>query len=383
MEGRNRNMKKAPKRLPGGFTYIENRQMLKLQFTVNNRRYAVYGNSVKECEEKKEEKKELLKNSLHLDKQKVTLRNYYNSVWLEEQKKTVKDSTLWYYSKQWGYIDELLGNRKISCIQKADAIEFQNRLLKEGKSAKLVNRCTKLLRQVLQTAVVDRIISFNPCEGVKMLKDESPKASETNHRALTQEETGTFLRYAEDSNYYHLFRFLLETGVRISEALALTWNDVDFVKREIRIDKTIARTSGKGFEVSDSTKTASSTRMIPITESVAAILKAQEKRNMMLYAMPFDKRIFLNAKGKTSNYNTVNVCIGHIIKQINLEGYHMEWFSAHAFRDTFATRCIEQGMQPHTLRTLLGHSSLKMTMDLYAHVMPNTKYEEMSKIRIV
>lgn len=376
-------MKKAPKRLPSGFTYIEERQMLKLQFTVDNKRYAVYGNSVKECEEKKEEKKELLKNSLHLEKQKITLKNYYNFVWLEEQKKTVKSSTIWYYSKQWIYIDGALGMKKISCIQKADAIEFQNKLLREGKSSKLVNRCTKLLKQILQAAVVDRIISFNPCEGMKMMKDDSPKASETNHRALTPEETTLFLERAQDSNYYHLFQFLLETGVRISEALALTWNDIDYSRKEIRVNKTITRTSGNGFEVSDSTKNESSTRVIPLTDSIARILKEQGERNALLHAMPFDKRIFLNARGNTANYNTVNICIGHIIKQINLEGHNMEWFSAHAFRDTFATRCIEQGMQPHTLRALLGHSSLKMTMDLYAHVMPNTKYEEMSKIKIV
>ena len=96
-----------------------------------------------------------------------------------------------------------------------------------------------------------------------------------------------------------------------------------------------------------------------------------------------------------ANYNGVNNCIHAIINNINCpkekgeDGQQpcnvsldiMQPFSVHAFRDTFATRCIEQGMQPNTLKDLLGHSSLKMTMDLYAHVMPNTKHEELSKIR--
>ena len=52
----------------------------------------------------------------------------------------------------------------------------------------------------------------------------------------------------------------------------------------------------------------------------------------------------------------------------------------HVFRHTFATRAIEAGMQPQVLKTILGHSSLAMTMDLYSHVLPDTKADEMEKI---
>ncbi|MCI8889082.1 MAG: tyrosine-type recombinase/integrase, partial [Hungatella sp.] len=58
-------------------------------------------------------------------------------------------------------------------------------------------------------------------------------------------------------------------------------------------------------------------------------------------------------------------------------------FTAHALRDTFATRFIEQGGNPQTLKTILGHSSLAMTMDLYSHVLPNTKQQEMDNLKIV
>lgn len=61
----------------------------------------------------------------------------------------------------------------------------------------------------------------------------------------------------------------------------------------------------------------------------------------------------------------------------------IEHFTSHALRATFATRAIEQGMTPQTLKTIMGHSSYKMTMDLYAHVLPNTKQEEMKKIEFV
>jgi integrase len=59
----------------------------------------------------------------------------------------------------------------------------------------------------------------------------------------------------------------------------------------------------------------------------------------------------------------------------------IEYFTHHAFRDTFATRYIEEGGNMQTLKTILGHNSLGMTADLYSHVLPNTKQKEMDQIQ--
>ena len=373
-------MKKAPKRLSKGYSYMAQQQLLRLRFTFEGKRYSVYGNSEKECEQKKEELKEALKNNLNLEKEKITLNDYYNRVWLEEQKKAVKPQTLTMYNTKWNRIKNLIGKKKIVKIQKADVIELQNILLKQGASVASVNGSYRLLKQILKAANADRIIVFNPCNGIKLLKDDKPKAVDTIHRALTREETKIFFQYAEGTTYYHLYRFLLETGARVSEALALTWNDIDTSKREITINKVIARTT-QGTIVSQGAKTQKGNRTIPLTDSVRAILQEQKKRNDLLGYKNFDRRIFVNSQGGISTNDAVDSCVKSIIKQANKQT-SLQKFSIHALRDTFATRCIEQGMNPQTLKTILGHSSLAMTMDLYAHVMPNTKYEEISKIRI-
>ena len=67
----------------------------------------------------------------------------------------------------------------------------------------------------------------------------------------------------------------------------------------------------------------------------------------------------------------------------SLKGKEFEDFTPHTFRHTFATRAIENGMNPKTLQKILGHASLQMTMDLYCHVTDDTLYEEMQKMERV
>ena len=69
-----------------------------------------------------------------------------------------------------------------------------------------------------------------------------------------------------------------------------------------------------------------------------------------------------------------------ITRSIQKDGIEFERITPHTLRHTFATRCIENGMPPQVLKTILGHSKLSMTMDLYSHVLPDTKAEEMKKI---
>ena len=72
--------------------------------------------------------------------------------------------------------------------------------------------------------------------------------------------------------------------------------------------------------------------------------------------------------------------INRIVKRIQTDGHDFPRITPHIFRHTFATRAIEAGMPPQVLKTILGHSSLAMTMDLYSHVLPDTKAAEMEKI---
>lgn len=93
-----------------------------------------------------------------------------------------------------------------------------------------------------------------------------------------------------------------------------------------------------------------------------------------------DRVIFCDANGEVLKINRVQYEIDRIISLIHEAGHEFPRITSHVFRHTFATRAIESGMQPQVLKTIMGHSSSAMTMDLYSHVMEDTKAKEMQKI---
>ena len=90
--------------------------------------------------------------------------------------------------------------------------------------------------------------------------------------------------------------------------------------------------------------------------------------------------IHCNEQGDPLSRDRLQAEINRIVNHIRADGHDFPRITPHIFRHTFATRAIEAGMPPQVLKTILGHSSLAMTMDLYSHVLPDTKAAEMEKI---
>lgn len=109
-------------------------------------------------------------------------------------------------------------------------------------------------------------------------------------------------------------------------------------------------------------------------------LLEEQRRYWNFEIVNFDRYLFCNENGGPLQSDRIQTEIDRIIKRIRADGYEFERITPHVFRHTFATRAIEAGMPPQVLKTILGHSSLVMTMDLYSHVLPDTKAEEMEKI---
>ncbi len=345
----------------------------------DGKRYSVSGKTIEECKEKEQKKRQALERGSYTGNPEITLDAFFKE-WQRAREGAVKASSLSREKSMYKVISKTLGRTRVCKIERRQVQAFQDSL-KEKYHTNYINSLLKLLTSILAAAVIDDIIEKNPCYGIKSLKRTEPEARETIHRALTLEETDTFFQVAkkQDSWFYDLYDFLINTGCRIGEAGALQRQDIDIRNNVIHIRRTVTATE-TGREIGTSAKTENSKRDIPMNAEIRAILQRQGQRNVDLFGesvISMTDTVFKAINGGLVTADVIRRDIMRILKETDIE-----YFSVHAFRDTFATRAIESGMNPQTLKEILGHGSYAMTMDLYGHVMENTKQKEMDLVSV-
>ncbi len=368
-------------RLPMGMTQRQDGRIMG-RFVVDSKTYTVYGKTVKEVREKEAEKRKEIEDGQYKSSSKVKADEYF-ARWMESKRETVKETTIRNYAMLYATISRTVidgagtkfGTLKMNAIEVENIRELQKRL-KRTLSTRTTNDSISLLKSVFRSACNDdRIITFNPAAPVKSLKRTEQPARENIHRALSKDETAAFMKHMGDSYYRNLYTFLLSTGCRVGEAGALQLRDIR--KGTINICRTITRMENGAYRIGEDTKTAAGRRVIPMTAETMEAIESQKRINAALGICKDDvtDTIFKAARGGILKDSIVNEDIKRICKAAGIE-----YFSVHAMRDTFATRCVESGMQPKTLQEIMGHSDISMTMNLYAHVMPETKVEQMEAV---
>lgn len=361
----------------GGYEY---------RFTLDGRRYSVYGKSVRECQDKAQKRRREIEKGVYHRGKGLTLDDFFIR-WEASRSGTVRDSTL----RTDRYIYRLaadavasdsearLGSLKLSEIERQQLIRVQN-LLRGSYSTATVNRTMSVIKAILESALEERLIAWNPSKGLRMLKDVKRPPRETIHRALTLEETEAFFRTAEScgSWYLPLYIFLLNTGCRFGEAGALQMKDIS--GGMICIRRTLTRSLDGKLIVGSDTKTGHSSRVIPAREAALEAIRTQQAQNAKSFGGLDDgeRPIFRAPRGGLLGAR----CVGKDIDQL-CQAAGIERFTAHAFRDTFATRAVESGMQAKTLQEILGHADIGITMNLYAHVMEDTKRMQMAAVEVI
>lgn len=370
-------------RIPSGMRKKVN-GLFEKRFTVDGKRYSVYGHNVKECTENETLMREEIKAGLYTSNRNITLDSYFDE-WEKSRTGVIKDSSIKMNRSRYNnHIKSVLGETKLQKIEKREIVKLQQNLAQK-LSASTTNSVIVLLKTVLNAAVDDEIIIKNPAASVKPLRmDDRPKASETIHRALTREEQQAFIQEAKQEWLYEFFCFSLCTGMRLNEIVALKWQDIDYINNVIHVTKTVSWKQGGGI-TETSPKSETSKRDIPMNDTIKKVLQMQRKKMAMIYgeivARKMDSNIFIGSNGSRAvASSTVAFSINNVLKRLRQQGIEIERFTHHAFRDTFATRYIEEGGNMQTLQKILGHSSLAMTADLYAHVLPSTKQQEMKQV---
>ncbi|MHC9001040.1 site-specific integrase [Enterococcus bulliens] len=173
-----------------------------------------------------------------------------------------------------------------------------------------------------------------------------------------------------------LYRTLAFSGMRVSEACALTWSDIDFLNNTITINKTLSKVK-KGYVVS-SPKTKSSNRTLAMDHKTMRILKQwQLKQKELLFANGITKvdHVFTQWHGKMLNSHTVLFNSKTIAKRCNLPV-----IGTHAYRHSHASMLFESNVSMKEAQVRLGHSNIEMTMNIYTHVTSEAQTKTIEKL---
>ena len=295
--------------------------------------------------------------------------------WISIKEKTVRPNTVRNYKERYNKnISPVIGNKLLKEVNTIHCQQIMNNMSDDGYKTTTIYQARIALYNMLDYAYQNDIIPKNPCN--RMVKYDIGKPSEKKE-ALTIEEQKKFCHEIVGCPYEYQYLFILQTGLRTGELVALEWKDIDFKNKTMTISKTMEyRHSTKEWRKGEP-KSKSGYRTIPLTDEAIRLLKLQKKKNQSLpfISLEWKDTVFVCKKGtpvKNSTYDTMlfKVCEKAGIRKIAM----------HILRPTFATRCIEAGMMPKTLQTLLGHSNIGITMNLYVHTTDDQKQKEISMV---
>ena len=224
-----------------------------------------------------------------------------------------------------------------------------------------------LNKRILQYGVIMQAIPFNPAREV-LLPRNNQKANRHKIKHFDNQELKKFLGYLDslDSNKYRhfyeitLYKFLLATGCRINEALALSWSDIDLENAIVHVTKTL-----NYKQEINSPKSKSSYRDIDIDRQTVAMLK-QYKRRQIQEAWQLGRTetvVFSDFIHEYPNNRTLQTRLRTHFKHADVPN-----IGFHGFRHTHASLLLNSGIPYKELQHRLGHSQISMTMDIYSHL---------------
>ncbi|MDH2334246.1 site-specific integrase [Paenibacillus polymyxa] len=259
------------------------------------------------------------------------------------------------------------GNIKINDITRSYCQEVINKIAKKIKS---VENMKMYANQVFEFAVQMEISKSNPMEGVIIPKKESDHLAEGKkmRNFWEKHEIKKFLGITKQAYSYRdhlMFHLLIYTGARKGEVLALRWNDIDFREKTINLDKTLFFDK-KTFTPLTS-KTPASRRVLSLDDTTLALLKKHRTEQSRGIVQPIgsndDRMVFTREDGTPIRLAYPNDKLNEIIRSNKLHK-----ITVHGLRHTHASLLFEAGASIKEVQERLGHSDIKMTMNIYTHV---------------
>ena len=263
-----------------------------------------------------------------------------------------------------------LGSRSIDSIKPSDAKEWAVRMKEKGYGFKTISNYKRSLKASFYMAIEDDYVRKNPFDFQlsEVIDDDSE-----SRQALSEEQEEKLLSFLQYDTvyqkYYDDVLILLKTGLRISELCGLTVHDLDFENHTLNIDHQLLRNQ-EGYYI-ETPKTKCGIRKVPMSEEAEKAFQRVLKRKKTGKGIVIDgyrNFLFLNQKGMPMTACYYTSTLRNIVKKYNK--YHDEplpKITPHILRHTFCTRLAQKNMNPKNLQYIMGHSSIMITLNLYAH----------------
>ncbi|MDD3570984.1 MAG: tyrosine-type recombinase/integrase [Lachnospiraceae bacterium] len=365
-----------------------------------------YGNRIQFYDEKLAVVRMWLNNAIYDDAHNITSLSSkmtisaWSDVWLNEYiKNSVEKTTYNSYVTTCKQINKVLGKIRLSEVKQITLQRFFNEIAIEYKKG-TIKLIVVVLKAMITQAMNNGYLTDNPIKGLKLPVNLEKKLQ----RVLSIGEQKLFIQYLRSNYHYAIVQTCIMTGLRIGEVMALTWDDIDFEKNCIHVNKSISYNNFNGENCTffvKPPKTKSSIRCIPIKAELKLILQNHLNNQIILKESSmwcpineFTNLVFTTKTGAPFTQAQIFNCLTAVVKKINKEEKTKaieenrifdEFLPVHphSLRHTFATRCFEAGMSPKTVQYLMGHSSINMTMDLYTHVTEEHKKDEFERVIMI
>lgn len=298
----------------------------------------------------------------------VTVKNFQElaDIWIESYKLTVKpqtyEATL---SNLRTHIYPVFGNRQLDKITASDIQVFINQLSRYFENFVTIR---SIIRRIFQQGILLQLVTNNPARDIILPRRQ--KKADNKVKFIAPDDLKAFLDNLEKKQYkryglyyeYVLYHLLLSTGLRIGEACALEWTDIDLDKSTITVNKTY----NKGLKAVSTAKTKSANRTISIDNKTILMLKQYRNRQRQLFFETGARAPSVVFATPTREYFDLAIRQSALDTRCKEVGIHR--FTFHAFRHTHASLLLNAGISYKELQYRLGHSNITMTLDIYSHL---------------
>ena len=283
-------------------------------------------------------------------------------------------------------IGRLCNNQPIS-LQNAEIIEKNLgrkdlfRYINDDKpmSTSTIRDIHGVISSILSQAYKEMIVSFNAAERATLPKMQKVRESKT----LQPEEIQDVIKAldTEPISFKTMIMFLMCTGCRRGEAIALTWDKIDWNKREVLLDRSTGYTPTDGI-ITGTTKTGKA-RIVALPPALMEQLRTyrqwQMKERTALYdAWEPTNLVFTRWNGKILNPNTVNLELKEFCKR-----HDLPHINPHLFRHSAASILISNGVDVLSVSQMLGHSNISTTLNTYSHALEESRQKTAAAVSYV